>query len=58
MMSIEALLMVLLAACAVVLAFTKCKCPTPTEEHRIAWLPTSLDAIRAEEETNKAGLRS
>ena len=59
MMTVEALVMVLLAAAAVVLAFTTCKCPNaPAEEHRIAWLPRSTEEMGAEEELPSLSLRS
>jgi hypothetical protein len=58
MMTLEAFVMVFLAAAAVIVAFTKCKCPAPVDEHRIAWLPTSLDEIQAEEEASSLPLRS
>ncbi|MFN3429906.1 MAG: hypothetical protein ACK46X_08130 [Candidatus Sericytochromatia bacterium] len=57
MMTLEALMMVLLATAAVVLAFTKLKCPTASDEHRIAWLPASADEVQAEEESNLLSFR-
>ena len=59
MMTVEALMMVVLAAAAVVLAFTTCKCPAaPAEEHRIAWLPRSTSELGADDETPSLSLRS
>ncbi|MNS32451.1 hypothetical protein D3C72_645370 [compost metagenome] len=57
MMTLEALVMVLLATAAVVLAFTKLKCPAASDEHRIAWLPASTDDAQADEESNLLSFR-
>jgi hypothetical protein len=57
-MSVEALVMVVLAAAAVLVAFTTCKCPAASaEEHRIAWLPRSTEELGAEEEARELSLR-
>jgi hypothetical protein len=58
MITLEACMMVLLATAAVVLAFTKCKCPAATEAHRIAFLPTALDELHDEEERRSLTLHS
>lgn len=57
MMTIEALVMVILATAAVVVAFTKCTCPAAGEQHRIAWLPNTLDEVPADDETRSLSLR-
>ena len=56
-MTLEALVMVGLMAAAVWIAFTKLACPQASEDARIAWLPNSLEDIRAEEEAPGPALR-
>lgn len=57
MMSIEALVMVILATAAVVLAFTKCTCPAAGEKPRISWLPKTLDEAPLDEDARPVSMR-
>lgn len=52
MMTLEAFVMVALASAAVLVAYTKLKCPQTAEDHRIAWLPTAADEPALDEDAN------
>lgn len=56
-MSVEALVMVVLAAAAVLVAFTTCKCPAAAQEHRISWLPRATEEFGIEEDAPELSLR-